>query len=450
MVLDQLFDVFRRRNVKRVFIKHLSPNDNSKNQPYFGSNLSVLNVLPAGEVTAETSGSAKKSASSMRFKAPLNFYWVDENGTSFHAPNAQLIFYPQYPEMRFSGFLKGAEWKPSELMDPSKRGREPNRTLLLGVTNSGEIHAYLADHNTSIHETLSSYEISNTDSILDEVEWSANSSSNSEEVLLKELRRIHESGWIKGRRLTKHGGYIPCETNSNCGGYTLEAELGVSANGYSEPDFLGWEIKQYGVKNFNSKANHIITLMTPEPDGGIYADQGVLPFISKFGYPDKNGVVDRRNVGGTFKYKQVSGATGLKLDLLGYDASNKKISDPDGGIALVSANHEIAAIWSYSKLIEHWKRKHAKTAYIPSIRSVQPYKYLYGNEITLCKGTDFMLFLDAITKSKIYIDPAIKAENYSTPNCTIKRRNQIRVSFKDIPAIYHSVKKVDCTNIANS
>jgi len=28
---------------------------------------------------------------------------------------------------------------------------------------------------------------------------------------------------------------------SNRGGYTLEAELGITPNGYSEPDFMGWE-----------------------------------------------------------------------------------------------------------------------------------------------------------------------------------------------------------------
>jgi hypothetical protein len=42
---------------------------------------------------------------------------------------------------------------------------------------------------------------------------------------------------------------MACEA-PNCGGYTLEAELGITPNGYSEPDFLGWEVKQFGVANF--------------------------------------------------------------------------------------------------------------------------------------------------------------------------------------------------------
>ncbi|MEO0062747.1 MAG: hypothetical protein RLZZ08_1307, partial [Pseudomonadota bacterium] len=32
--------------------------------------------------------------------------------------------------------------------------------------------------------------------------------------------------------------------------YTLEAELGITPNGIAEPDFQGWEVKQYGVRDF--------------------------------------------------------------------------------------------------------------------------------------------------------------------------------------------------------
>lgn len=31
----------------------------------------------------------------------------------------------------------------------------------------------------------------------------------------------------------------------------LEAELGIAKNSSSDPDFLGWEIKQYNVANFD-------------------------------------------------------------------------------------------------------------------------------------------------------------------------------------------------------
>lgn len=104
-------------------------------------------------------------------------------------------------------------------------------------------------------------------------------------------------------------------------------------------------------------------------------------------------------------------------------------------------------MWGYAKLIEHWKTKHAKTAYIPSLRTEKPYHYHFGKDITLCKGTDFMLFLKAVTKGTIYIDPAVKAEKYSTSSPVTKRRNQIRISFKNINDIYHDIEQVDVATI---
>ncbi|WP_425294886.1 MvaI/BcnI family restriction endonuclease [Neomesorhizobium albiziae] len=44
----------------------------------------------------------------------------------------------------------------------------------------------------------------------------------------------------------------------------------MSPNGYAEPDFVGWEVKQYGVNNFTAyRAESPVTLMTPEPTGGF-------------------------------------------------------------------------------------------------------------------------------------------------------------------------------------
>jgi len=444
MYLKQLFQLFQEKQVKRTFLKKLSPNDNSKNQPYFGGDLSVLNILPAGEIIAEESSSNKKSKSSTRFKAPLNFIWIDNIGNTYPAPYSQLIFYPQYPEMRFSGFLKGAYWAPRELMDPTKRGREEGRILILGITEKGIIYGYITDSKSYINDELNSYKLIETDSVLKEIEWTDNT-KNSEEVLISELLRIHKTGWISGKRLQSDGSYAICDRNPNCGGYTMEAELGVSANGYAEPDFLGWEVKQYGVKNFASKASHILTLMTPEPDAGIYYKEGVLKFLEKFGYSDKNGKPDRQNFGGIYKYQKEVSSTGLRLELIGYDEEKNKIIDSLGGIALVSQKDEIAAMWGFSKLIDHWKRKHAKTVYIPSLRTNKPYQYHFGKDITLCNGTDFMIFLKAASKGAIYIDPAIKAEQYSTNSPKIKKRNQIRVSSKFFKDIYHSVKTIDCT-----
>lgn len=445
MTLQKLFEIFRNNRVQQSYIKRLSPNDNSKNQPYFGGDLAVLNMLPAGELVAEQTSSEKPSRSSTRFKAPLDFKWIDNSGNIYPAPNAQLIFYPQYPEMRFSGFLRGCEKAPSELMDPHKRGREEGRVLLLGVNDTGEIFGYVSDAKSSVSRELSGYKTVGTDSVLEKLEW-LHTQEDSRKVLLENLKRIHESGWIAGKRLLSNGSHVVCDSNPNCGGYTMEAELGISANGYSEPDFMGWEVKQYGVNDWKSRS-HVITLMTPEPDAGIYSDNGVMEFLKRFGYPDRTGKPDRQNFGGVYKFGIPVPRTGLRLELLGYDTESEKIIDSTGGIALMSPGDEIAAMWQYSKLIDHWKRKHAQTVYIPSMRTEKPYHYRFGKDVTLCRGTDFMAFLKAVSAGSIYLDPAIKAEGYSTASPAVKRRNQMRISFKNINDIYHHIETVDCMHI---
>lgn len=104
-------------------------------------------------------------------------------------------------------------------------------------------------------------------------------------------------GWIDSKRLDRDGNILACNA-PNCGGYTLEAELGIIPNGYSAPDFLGWEIKQFGVKKFTRINNAIITLMTPEPNGGIYKNEGIEYFLKHYGYADKAtfiGIIQKKD-----------------------------------------------------------------------------------------------------------------------------------------------------------
>lgn len=84
-----------------------------------------------------------------------------------------------------------------------------------------------------------------------------------------------------------------------------EAELGIPKNSSAEPDFLGWEVKQFAVEDFERiESAKPITLMTPEPEcwrtatNGFYKDADVAAFIRKFGYADKHDKPDRLNFGG--------------------------------------------------------------------------------------------------------------------------------------------------------
>ena len=89
----------------------------------------------------------------------------------------------------------------------------------------------------------------------------------------------------------------PCNA-PQCGGFTLEAELGIAKNSSAEVlahgHRLGWEIKQHTVANFDRVEAGTITLMTPEPTGGFYRERGVEAFVRQFGYADKHERPDRR------------------------------------------------------------------------------------------------------------------------------------------------------------
>ena len=106
---------------------------------------------------------------------------------------------------------------------------------------------------------------------------------------------------IDSKQLDSGGQLKPC-TAPQCGGFTLEAELGIAKNSSGEVlahgHHLGWEVKQFAVEDFERiESAKPITMMTPEPDGGFYKDADVASFIRKFGDADKNDKPDRLNFG---------------------------------------------------------------------------------------------------------------------------------------------------------
>ena len=119
MDLAALKQLFSDKGCIKVYVKELAPNDNSKNQVYFGGNFEILNILPISEIEAVQAGNWKRE----RFRALINFAWISEEGNLYPAPRAKLILYPKYPEVRFSGFLANCENAPSSLMTQRTQGR---------------------------------------------------------------------------------------------------------------------------------------------------------------------------------------------------------------------------------------------------------------------------------------------------------------------------------------
>lgn len=427
----QLQETMRSNGAVRAYAKRLAPNDNSKNQPYLGGDFTVLGILPYGTVYSERKGSRPN------FKAKLDFYWIAADGSLSHAPGAQLILYPKYPESRLSGFLKSCSHAPSELMNSRAEGR----ILFLGVCDDGRILAHVTAADTALANSFDSLGTLARIGVFLEIPMPGDQ-GNSKEILLQELRRIHLKKWIDSKRLTASGRLQPCKA-THCGGMTLEAELGITPNGRSEPDYRGWEVKQHGVTHLSKPDTGTITLMTPEPTGGYYREHGVEAFVRRFGYPDKLGRPDRLNFGGVHKVGERHPTTGLTMQLYGFDATNHKITDLEGGIVLRNDDDVIAAEWSFAHIIEHWNRKHAKAVYVPSVNRREPLQYWYGSIVRLGTGPDPLKLLEAMTLQAVYYDPGIKLESATKTNSKTKRRSQFRIRIKSVGTLYENFEQID-------
>ena len=116
--------------------------------------------------------------------------------------------------------------------------------------------------------------------------------------------------------------------------------------------------------------------------------------------------------------------------------------DAAGCLALMDKKGVVAASWSFSSLLEHWSRKHALAAYVPSILRVTPMRqYAYGRNVRLAQGTNSLLFLGALASGTVYYDPGIKLEGASGEGET-KRRSQFRIVSRNIAALYRNVEAV--------
>lgn len=239
---------------------------------------------------------------------------------------------------------------------------------------------------------------------------------------------------------------VPCRA-SNCNGNTLESLLDIQSNGYALPDFRGWEIKARGISNIDRPGTSVVTLFTPEPTSGVYVTESLPEFMSRYGYPDTQGREDRLNFGGVYRVGRAAhGRTGLRLVVDGFDASTGRYESNVAVRPLDDRDNEAMA-WSFAKLMDHWKIKHAHAAFVPSqVRKSPDQEYRYGRNILLGEGAEFGRFLHAVHEGKLYYDPGIKLEGVSTAKPKSKRRSQFRISSKNLPSLYGSSRIVDaCT-----
>lgn len=432
----ELSDFFIKLGVTESFFKMLAENDNSKQQLYLGGSFNVLQQLPFGEITEYPDNKEPN------YKAPMDFYWIDDSLNYEKAPHTQLILYPKYPEVRLSGFLKSCSIAPSKYMQPipkelrSTNNGKDGRVLIFGVTPDGKVYGYLASKNSllavDIEKTLYNNIPEKERKILNHFPLKTNSFADKKALILK-LRELVQKDWSPSVRMNKDGEVRPYKA-SNGGGYTMEAHFGIIPNGDAEPDYKGWELKSY------SKTK--VTLMTPEPDKGLYCEIGAKEFAIEYGHvTEKN----EKYFTGPFIVNQSCKKTDLKLVLSGFNEETQKIDDISGGIMLVDTNNTPVAIWSFSALLKHWCRKHQNACYVryESKKENDNIYYKYNPLVHLGEGTEFPKFLQAMSKGIVCYDPGIKVTFDESGKSKGKARSQFRITVKNLSTLYDSFKKID-------
>lgn len=429
--LEYAAEVMRRHGAKRVIFKLLANNDNSKQQVYFGGDFDVLRLIPHGDLLGEPTKNR-----GLMFKAPLDLSWIDiySDAPPALAKNAQLILYPKYPEVRMSGFLKGCLAAPSILMQPptaeqrALREHTP-RCLVLGICEGGKILAYVGAWESPLaieaQSKISKGHVKNIATVFYELE---NQVEDSRVILLRRLSEIYQMGPIRSGRLNKFGILQEYQAR-NGAGYTLESLFNIIPNGRSEPDYLGWELKCHG--------GGPVTLMTPEPELGVYCDD-----LNRFFHLYGKETAIRKDFTGKHQVNKCNDKTGLILTMEGFDPESYEVIDPAGGLVLRDTAGNIAAEWTFNKILTHWSKKHAQTAYV-SYQSIERdiRYYQYGPEVLLCRGAGLKSFLEAMYSSAIYYDPGVKMELINE-RWIAKKRNQFRVSWQHVEKLYESSERI--------
>jgi len=434
--------LFQNAGCRELYVKEMAWNHDSKRQVYLTSDLSAFNMLPnrleydPPMSSWLTATQKPKTKGGKRIFGHLDYSWLTVGGQQEPARAAKIIYYPQYPEVRLSGFLQRVSSIPSRFLREKSGEKYENRMLFLGTRSSGETVGFLTVGQNDLRIEVRSQPGYDPDAGINRLDL-LRDGTTSQARLLARLRAIHEMGWVSGRRLS--GSELkPCSAPQAVG-YTLEALLGVSANSDNEPDFEGFEIKAMTVPAFGKGDGKVVTVVTPEPDIGVYQEHGVVEFIRRWGYPDKKGRTDRRNFGGIYRAGQRHETTGLSLTLTGYEPDRM---DVDGHLSLVADDGTIAAGWTFQKLVKCWSRKHAAAAYVPALKDKSVCRFRYASNVLLCEGTDLLLVLAAVADGLLYLDPALKAEKWSSGKPKVQRRNQFRIKSRDLPALYRRARMV--------
>ena len=435
---EKVKGLFRERGVSVIYSKELAlKQDNDKNQLYLGKSLNeISNILPIKIDERGVSSSSNKRRS--KFGQPisegrLNFCWMERSGSLFQAPHAKIIDYFQYPEIRFSGFLKDCKKAPMALRRTHQE-KFGKRILLFGISDEqlvlGMILTEAEDPVVKAWPQLPNLAAS---PVLKVIHLDDTGIISNRDALLEELKLIFDMGWVNGQRLKKgESGPIPFR-GSQGGGYTLEALLGVLPNALQAPDKYGYEIKS------KSKSNRV-SLMTPTADRGFEGDKKnntFRQFMERYGWPCTNNR-DQICFNGTHYNNIECKSSGMTLNVEGYDPENSEftLDASDVQVALTKSGEKSpAAAWSLYQMIKAWSKKHAAAAYVSTEKKSSLNQYRYGRKIWIAEGTRVEKLFDAICRRHVVYDPGHKIREDGKPKVRPQWRliwNQNMEGFKSL------------------
>ena len=69
--------------------------------------------------------------------------------------------------------------------------------------------------------------------------------------------------------------------------------------------------------------------------------------------------------------------------------------------------------------------------------------YQYASPTLLGEGTNFNLYLSALSRGLVIFDPATKLMNESAEKPSFKPRSQFRISIPNLKQLYHKFEAVD-------
>jgi len=191
--------------------------------------------------------------------------------------------------------------------------------------------------------------------------------------LLKKLKEIKSSGWVKTHR-----------TGNTGIGKTIEDLLGIKENNVPGPDAEKLELK-----SARKNAKSMLTLFTKSP----LPPKANAVILARFGYAAENGRKELHTTLNAISHNLLRGCTGLKIKV---DHSR---------IEIITENSEVLGYWDKDTLKKTFERKLPRLMYIKAeSQGSGKNEEFWFNEAWLLQGFDFENFLKLLTAGVILVD----------------------------------------------